>query len=504
MKVFKSTVIDAPVEEVWQVLRDFNGHDRWHPAIAFSEIEAGRAADEVGCVRRFRLRAGGELREQLLALSDAERSFTYCILEAPIPLYDYVAKVALKPVTDGARTLWTWSSEFEVPEGRETELGGLVAEEIYQAGFDSLRSILAGRQASERPQLRVVAGADLAEDGTRPGAPQVTAGAALSAGGIVVRQHGGPEVLRWDSVSAPPPGPGEVRLRHSAVGVNYIDVYCRTGYFDLLTLPGTPGMEAAGVVLDIGPGVHGILPGDRVAYACPPVGAYAEVRTMDAELLVVLPGDIDDERAAAGLLKGITAEFLLHSVHALQAGEVVLVQAAAGGVGALLCQWARALGATVIGTVGSAEKARYARERGCAYPIVYREQDFVEAVGEITGGRGVDVVYDAVGRDSFLKSYEALALRGHLVSYGQASGDIGAVDISTFAAKSVRVSRPNYGHFVSSAPELRARSDRLFDALRRGLLRVEAQQRFALRDAAAAHRALEARETTGSTILQVA
>jgi len=261
------------------------------------------------------------------------------------------------------------------------------------------------------------------------------------------------------------------------------------------------GMEAAGVVVDVGPAVHGILAGDRVAYACTPPGAYAEYRTMKADLVVPLPDDIDDETAAAVMLKGMAAEFLLHRVHRVVEGEVVLVHAAAGGVGQLLCQWARALGATVIGTVGSLEKARIARAHGCAYPILYGEEDFVERVAEITGSRGCDVVYDAVGRDSFLRSYEALALRGHLVSFGQASGPIEAVDIAAFAAKSATVSRPNFGHYAGTPAEVRAITDRLFDALRRGTLRVEITQRYALRDAAQAHRDLEARRTTGSTIL---
>jgi len=197
----------------------------------------------------------------------------------------------------------------------------------------------------------------------------------------------------------------------------------------------------------------------------------------------------------------MTAEFLLHRVHQVREGDTILVHAAAGGVGQLLCQWARALGATVIGTVGSGEKARIARARGCAYPIVYTEEDFVEKVNEITQGRGCDVVYDAVGRDTFLRSYEALAARGHLVSYGQASGPIEPVDIAAFVGKSARVSRPNFGHYTGAPAEVRAITDRLFDALRRGILSIEIGQRYALRDAAEAHRALEARQTVGSTVL---
>jgi len=299
----------------------------------------------------------------------------------------------------------------------------------------------------------------------------------------------------------PPPGPGEVRLRHTAIGLNYIDVYCRTGYFRLAEPPAPLGMEAAGVVTDVGEGVVGLSPRDRVAYACPPLGAYAEVRTMKAELLAPLPEDIDDETAAGGLLKGMTAEFLLHRVHRLRDGETVLVHAAAGGVGLLLCQWAAHLGAIVIGTVGSEEKAGLARRHGCAYPIIYSREDFTARVMEITEGRGADVVYDAVGQATFMKSYEALAVRGHLVSFGQASGPIEPIDIGAFAAKSAKVSRPNFGHYTSTPAEVTAITERLFEAMRRGIVRVQVNQRFPLRDAAMAHRELEARRTTGATVL---
>jgi NADPH:quinone reductase-like Zn-dependent oxidoreductase len=487
VKVRKSTVVDAPIGAVWNLLRDFNGHDRWHPIVAESAIEDGRAADEIGCVRRFRLRQGGWLREQLLKLSDRDHSFTYCILEAPLPLYDYVATVRLKPVTDGGGTFWEWRSSFGTPPGEEEALAALVGEQVYEAGFDAAKAQL-GLASSPRiraPAQRAAAGSS----------------APIECNGVVIDRFGGPEVLTWRRLSAPMPGPGEVRLRHTAIGVNYIDVYLRTGYYPLLQPPGVPGLEGAGVVVDVGPGVNGVLVGDRVGYACMPPGAYAEYRTMKADLLVVLPDDIPDETAAAGLLKGMAAEFLLHRVHRVTEGDSILVHAAAGGVGQILCQWGRALGATVIGTVGSIEKARIARAHGCAYPILYTEEDFVEKVREITAGRGCDVVYDAVGRDTFLRSYEALALRGHLVSFGQASGPIEPVDIAGFVGKSARVSRPNFGHYTGTPAEVRAITDRLFDALRRGIVSVEIGQRFALSDAAEAHRALESRRTTGSSIL---
>jgi NADPH:quinone reductase-like Zn-dependent oxidoreductase len=488
VQVRKSTVVDAPIDAVWSILRDFNGHDRWHPIVAESAIEGGRHADEIGCVRRFRLADGGWLREQLLKLSDRDRSFTYCILEAPIPLYDYVATVRLKPVTDANRTFWEWTSSFETPPGEEGALAALVGEQVYEAGFDAVKSHF-GQAPTERMRRPAGGRAAAATQG------------AIECNGIVFDRFGAADVLKWQRVSAPVPGPGEVRLRHTAIGVNFIDVYFRSGYYPLSEPPAVPGLEGVGVVTDVGLGVNGILVGDRVGYACLPPGAYAEYRTMKADLLVVLPDEIADETAAAGLLKGMTAEFLLHRVQMVEPGMTILVHAAAGGVGQLLCQWARALGTTVIGTVGSIEKARIARAHGCAYPIVYTEEDFVEKVREITQGRGCDVVYDAVGRDTFLRSYEALATRGHLVSCGQASAPIDAVDIAAFVGKSARVSRPNFGHYTGTPAEVRSITDRLFDVLRRGVVTVDIGQRFALKDAADAHRALESRRTVGSTIL---
>lgn len=496
--VRKSTIVDAPVEDVWRFLRDFNAHERWHPAVAASRIEAGRTADEVACVRAFRLQDGAALREQLLSLSDRDHSFTYCILDAPLPLMDYVATVRLKPVTDGNRTFWEWSSSFSAPAGRAEELARLVGEDIYEAGFAAVK-----RHFGQAARTGAAAGTGTVAMAPvrRAAATEPATGATLECRAVVLRRHGGPEVMAFETVSVPPPGAGEIRIRHTAIGVNYIDVYCRSGYFHLLQPPGTPGMEGAGIVMDIGPGVNGIRPGDRVAYACPPVGSYAEIRTMPAELVVVLPDDIPDEIAAAVMLKGMTAEFLLHRVYRVQEGDTVLVHAAAGGVGTLLCQWARRLGATVIGIVSTEEKARIARAHGCAYPIVRRQEDFVAKVMEITGGKGCNVVYDAVGRDTILQSIECLAPLGHLVSYGQASGHIEGVDVAGLAAKSATISRPNFGHFTDTPAKVRSITDRLFEAIRRGELRVEIGRRLPLRDAAEAHRALEARETTGSIIL---
>lgn len=487
VQVQRSTVLDAPLEAVWAVLRDFNGHDRWHPAVAGSRLEDGRRSDQVGAVRDFRLAGGERVREQLLSLSDRDHRFRYTIVESDLPLHGYVAEVALKPVTDGDRTFWSWSSRFRPPPGRERELTDLVSQGVYEAGFAAVRALV-----ERRPAPAPVRSAAL---------PSPATNGALPGEAIVVDRHGGPEQLHLAPIQAPRPGPGEVRLQQTAIGVNFIDVYCRTGAFDLLRPPGVPGMEAAGVVLDIGPGVGHLRAGQRVGYAGPPVGAYATLRTMRADLLVPLPDTISDEVAAAILLKGMAAEFLLHRVHKLQAGETVLVYAPAGGVGRLLCQWARHLGARVIGATSSPEKAAAARAAG-AQDVILPGPDSLEAqVKALTGGRGADVIYDAVGRDSFAHSVKALANCGHLVSYGQASGPIGSWDIGSLQSSSATLSRPNYAHYTDTPEKVAAITERLFGALQDGILTVEIGQRFPLAEAAEAQRALEARRTLGSTIL---
>ncbi len=511
VRVRRTTVLDAPVEAVWRLLRDFNGHDRWHPIVERSDLEDGRRTDEVGAVRNFTIRSGERVREILLSLSDRDRHLRYAIVDSELPLLDYVAEFFLKPVTDGNRTFWSWSSRFRTPPGEEASLARLVGEEVYEAGFDGVRGALGlptgsgpRAAAAAAPRAGMDATAARSRAGPSPAAPRPAAhraAGAIEGEAMVIERHGGPEVLRSASIAAPPPGPGEVRIRQTAIGVNYIDIYCRSGYFDLVP-PGTaPGFEASGTVLDVGAGVRHLAAGRRIAYACPPPGAYASVRTMDATLVVPLPDRIDDDEAAAVLLKGMSAEFLLHRVHHLEAGEVALVFAPAGGVGRLLCQWAAHLGARVIGATSSEAKARAARAAGAHDVVLPGEASLEEQVMELTRGHGADVVYDGVGRDSFAHSVASLAVHGHLVSYGQASGDIGPYDIGSLVAKSATVSRPDFAHFTDTPEKVAAITGRLFDALERRILRAEIGGRHPLRDAAAAHRTLEAGETIGSTIL---
>ena len=296
-KVVRSTVIDAPLERVWAVLRDFNSHAQWHDVVAGSRIEGSDKGDQVGCVRSFTLKDGNRIREQLLALDEQGHKSTYCIVEATVPLQRYVATVTLKAVTDGDRTFWHWESTFATPPGQERALRDMVAQGVYEAGFENLRRHLA-------------AGADLRSAGGNQQA--MPSALPVPARRVRVAQYGGAEQLQAEDGEAPAPGPGEVRIRQRAVGVNFFDVYLRRGLLPHLLAPGgCPGMEAAGTVLDVGAGVHGFLPGDRVAYLGPLPGAYCSVRSVPAAWVLRLPAAVEDSTAAALLLKGITADCLL-------------------------------------------------------------------------------------------------------------------------------------------------------------------------------------------------
>lgn len=505
VRIRETAVIDAPLDVVWRILREFNSHHEWHPAIAHSRIEGGLSGDEVGAVRAFSLKEGGFLREQLLVLDDRKHVLSYCLLEAPMPLFGYVAKIQLKPVTDGGQTFWIWESRFDTPPERQDELARLVAQGIYRAGMRALEARLVNRGAAPRGEVHQV---DRDARKTLPWQPAPVAAPAVSTSlaegrtmAIVMERHGGPEVLKPVEIEVPRPRDGEVQIRQTAIGVNFIDIYCRTGYFDLVRPPGVPGMEAAGVVTDIGPGVTHLRVGQAVAYACAPPGAYAGLRTMSAELVIGLPAGMPDQLAAAGLLKGVTAAFLLHDVYPVKPGDTAVIHAAAGGVGSLLTQWAASLGANVIATVSNHEKASRARELGAHEVIIGRGPEFVDAVMDLTGSRGAEVIYDAIGADSFDHSIAALALRGHLASYGQASGPIGARDIGALASRSVTLSRPNYGHYTGTRALIELQSGRLFAAIAEGRLRIEAPTVFKLAQAADAQHELESGRTTGALIM---
>ncbi len=318
---------------------------------------------------------------------------------------------------------------------------------------------------------------------------------------IRIHANGGPDVLKWETVTVGDPGPGEARVRHTAIGVNYIDTYHRSGLYKL-PLPTGIGSEGAGVVEAVGAGVDWVAAGDRVAYSGGPLGAYSEERTMPADRLVKIPDGISDRSAATLMLKGLTVQYLFRQTYKLKAGDTILFHAAAGGVGLIACQWARALGVTMIGTVGSDAKAALARENGCAHTIVYTRENFVERVKALTGGKGVPVVYDGVGKDTFPASLDCLSPRGLWVSYGNASGAVPAFDILLLSQKgSLYATRPTLFTYAAKREDLAAMAAEMFGLVKAGKIVSEPRQTFALKDAAAAHVALEARATTGASVL---
>jgi NADPH2:quinone reductase len=318
---------------------------------------------------------------------------------------------------------------------------------------------------------------------------------------IRIHQVGGPEVLRWEAVGAGETAPNEARVRHEAIGLNFIDIYHRSGLYPL-PLPSGIGLEGAGVVEEVGSAVTDLKVGDRVAYAGGPPGAYAEVRNIPADRLVKLPDGIDFRTAAAMMLQGMTAQYLLRRTYRVQAGDTILIQAAAGGVGLIVCQWAKALGATVIGTVSSDEKAALAKAHGCDHPIIYTRENFVARVREITQGEGVPVVYDSIGKDTFNGSLDCLRPMGMMVTFGNASGPVPPVDTLELSKRgSLFLTRPTLFTYVAKRADLLATAQELFDVVISKKVKIEVNQTYALKDAAQAHIDLAARKTTGSTIL---
>ena len=319
---------------------------------------------------------------------------------------------------------------------------------------------------------------------------------------IKLYNNGGPEVLKWEDHDPGNPEVEEVRIRHKAIGLNFIDVYHRTGLYPLPALPAIPGLEGSGVVEAVGEQVDNVVVGDRVAYAGVPPGAYAQVRCIPAHRLVKMPDDVSFETAAAMMLKGMTARYLIRGCYPVSSKDTILIHAASGGVGSIVSQWAHGIGATVIGTVGSAEKAEKARSNGCDHPILYSQEDFVENVREITNGRGVNVVYDSVGQATFMKSLECLQPLGTMVTFGQSSGSVPPLELGILAARgSLFLTRPSLMTYTESREDLLAHANDLFDVVQRNVVKIAIGQTYPLSEASVAHRALEGRKTTGSTIL---
>jgi NADPH:quinone reductase-like Zn-dependent oxidoreductase len=490
ISIKRSAVIDAPIDRVWAVLRDFNSYYRWHPAVASSRMENDADGDVVGGVRIFSLRSGAELREQLLRHSDRDCTMTYCILDSSLPLFDYVATVRLKPVTDGNKTFWDWRSQFRAPEDRAAELENMIGREIYEAGFTGLRTFLAGQTVRPRPPAP-------------PEAPTLAAAAAgepLPSKAVVVTSAGGPEVMSLKDETVAAPGPRQVRIRQAAIAVNYLDLKHRRGTAGGFDLPGTPGVEGVGMIIDVGEQVNGLFPGDRVAYMSRRPGSYAEIRCVDADACIPLPEGISDIDASA-LLKGVTAALLLGRVFRVAPGATILIQAVAGGLGHLLSQWAKSMELTVIGTVSTKEKARFSRDRGCDYPIVIADDTpLASEVMRITNGRGVDYWVHSSGARELDTAAACLALCGHCAVIGDRDGQSIALDVKVLKQRSLTVSAPVCFDYFDDRTYLQRLAHQFFAKIQSRSI-IPTTEIFPLNRAAEAHHRIESRQNMGAVVL---
>jgi NADPH:quinone reductase-like Zn-dependent oxidoreductase len=491
INVIQSAVIDAPIDRVWAVLRDFNSHDRWHPAVARSQMENDAGGDVVGGVRRFSLTNGAELREQLLSHSDREYTFTYCILDSPLPLFDYMATVRLKPVTDGNQTFWDWRSKFRVPDDRAAELENLVSRQVYETGFGGLRSFLADQTARPRSPAPEDAAVMAAAVG----------GEHLPARAVVVATAGGPEVMSLIDVTVSVPGPQQVRIRQTAIAVNYLDLKHRRGIATGFDFPGTPGMEGVGEIIDVGEQVHGLFPGDRVAYMSRTPGAYVDTRCIDADVCIPLPDGVSDNEAST-LLKGVTAALLLSRVFRAAPGATILIQAVAGGVGHLLSQWAKSLDLTVLGTVSTTEKAKFSRDCGCDYPIVVADDSPLAAeVMRITNGRGVDYWVHSSGTHGLDTAVACLSLCGHCAVIGDRDGQSSIpLDVNVLKQRSLTVSAPVCFDYFDDRPYLQRLAHHLFTKIQNRMI-IPAIEAFPLGQVTEVHDRIESRQTMGAVVL---
>ncbi len=490
ISVIRSTVIDAPIDRVWAVLRDFNSHSRWHPAVARSEMENDLSGDVVGGVRRFSLSDGGELREQLLRHSDREYTFAYCILDSPIPLFDYMAVVCLKPVTDGNQTFWYWDSQFRAPDDRAAELENLVGRQICEAGFKGLRTFLAKPDMLQQPSASEEATAKVAAIG----------GEQLPSKAVVVATAGGPEVMSLSDATVSAPGPGQVRIRQTAIAVNYHDLKYRRGISGGFDLPGTPGKEGVGEIIDLGQQVNGLFKGDRVAYMSRNIGAYTDIRCIDADACIPLPKGVSDIEAST-LLKGVTSALLLSRVFRAAPGETILIQAVSGGVGHLLCQWAKSMDLIVIGTVSTTAKAKFSRDRGCDYPIVVADDTSVATeVMRITNGRGVDYWVHSSGVQGIDTAVASLSICGHCAVIGDRDGQAIPLDVNLLKQRSLTVSAPVCFDYFDDRNYLPRLAHQLFAKIQSRVV-IPAIEAFPLSQAAEAHRRIESRQTMGAVVL---
>jgi NADPH:quinone reductase-like Zn-dependent oxidoreductase len=482
----RSTVIDAPIDRVWSVLRDFGGCHRWNPAVAGSDMENDLDGDVVGGVRRCRLTDGSEIREQLLRHSDRNYAFSYCILDSSLPLFDYLATGRLRPITDGDRTFLHWRVQFRTSKQRGGELEDFVGRRIYELGFGGLRKFLGQKSAPARTAP--------SEDLTAVDAES------LSAPIVVAETAGDPEVMKLMDLSIPAPGPQQVRIHQTAVAVNFLDIEYRRGLWPGFEPPGTPGVEGVGKVVDVGKQVHGIFPGDRVAYVSRIPAAYARLRCIEADACIPLPAGVTDIQASA-LLKGLTAALLLGRVFRAAEGDSILIESAAGGLGHLLSQWAKSMGLVVIGTVSNLEKAKFSRDHGCDHPLAETDNaSLVAEVMRITNGRGVDFWVHSGAVRNLDTAIACLSKCGHCAVIDNRGRRLDPLEVQNLWQNSLTVSAPVCFDYFDDRAFLHRTVHQLFTKIENRTI-APVVETLPLGLAAEAHRRIEARETMGTLVL---
>ena len=490
--VHRSAVIDAPIERVWAVLRDFGSHLQWHPAVTHSHLENDTGGDVVGSVRRLRFEDGTELREQLLQHSDRNHTCTCSILDASLPLFDQVTRLCLKPVTDGNQTFWQCQFRFRTPAHRAPELTEWVGRQVCEAGITGMRRYLDSKERSPGQPAR----------GPVVEPAVATRGESLLTEAIQVTVAGDPEVMQLVEVEVAPPGPGEVRIRQCLAAVSEGDLAFRRGTVMGLDLPGTPGLEAVGRIMDVGPGVHGLFPEDRVAYLSRQPGAYTGLRCIDADACIPLPDDLSDEDASL-LREGLTAGMLLTRVFRAVPGASILIQAVSDALGHLLSQWAHAMELTVVGTVSTPDQARFSRDHGCHHPILFESESMlVSEVMRITNGRGVEYgVYHPshLGLDTALS---CLSTGGHCAVVGDWGPQPLLLNLNALQQRSLSVSTPVCFDYIEQPGYLQRIAHQLFSRIRNRTV-IPAIETFPLRRAAEVHQRMEERRILGAVALSI-
>jgi NADPH:quinone reductase-like Zn-dependent oxidoreductase len=489
--VLRSAVIEAAIDRVWEVLRDFNSHQSWHPAIIRSQMENDLDGDVVGGVRRFSTADGAEIREQLLFHSDAEHTISYSILDSPLPLFDYVATLRLKPVTDGDYTFLDWRAQFRTSNERVAELEAFVGQKIYEDGIAGLRTVLSEKTPPSSEPPATVDMRWMMDAGK---------GDPLPSRAVVRAPADSPELVSLTELTVPAPTPGQIRIRLSALGINDMDLRCPWGADEAVNALWAPSIDGVGEIIDVGPHVHGLFPGDRIAYIDDSFGAYTAIRCIDADACIHLPDAITDIQASV-LLKGIAAQLQLNRVFNAQRGSTIMLRPVSGGTGHLICQWAKSMGMIVMGTVSSAEAAKFSRRQGCDYPIFNsNDSSLKNDVMRVTNGRGVDFWVDFTGGVELDPAFSCMARLGHIAILGIQDSKSISIDVAALQQRSLTATAPAWHHYLGQRSYLQRLAHRFFTEIEKQNI-IPVVETIPMSQAPEVFKQLKARQTPGALAL---